>query len=63
MDAKVAINIGEFDHGGKNRVNIIAEDHHFNPQYKITPYGIFLPQYNELNLFFVNNSKFKIRRY
>jgi transposase len=55
MDAKVAINIGEFDRGGKTRVNVIAEDHHFNPQCKITPYGIFLPQYNELNLFFVSS--------
>jgi hypothetical protein len=55
MDAKVAINVGEFDRGGKTRVTTIAEDHDFNPECKITPYGIFLPEYNELNLFFVSS--------
>jgi hypothetical protein len=55
MDAKVAVNVGEFDRGGKTRVTTIAEDHHFNPECKITPYGIFLPQYNELSLFFVSS--------
>jgi hypothetical protein len=55
MDAKVAINVGEFDRGGKTRLTTIAEDHDFNPECKITPYGIFVPQLNELNLFFVSS--------
>ena len=55
MDAKVAVNVGKFDRGGKTRVTTIAEDHDFNPECKITPYGIFLPQHNELNLFFVSS--------
>ena len=55
MDAKVAIKIGEFDRGGKTRVTTIAEDHDFNPECKITPSGIFVPQYNELNLFLVSS--------
>jgi hypothetical protein len=55
MDAKVTINVGEFDRGGKTRVRTIAEDHDFNPKCKITPYGIFLPEYNELSLFFVSS--------
>lgn len=53
MDAKVAISVGEFDRGGKTRLTTIAEDHDFNPECKITPYGIFVPKLNELNLFFV----------
>lgn len=55
MDAKVAISVGEFDRGGKTRLTTIAEDHDFNPECKITPYGIFVPQLNELNLFFVSS--------
>ena len=55
MDAKVAINVGEFDRGGKTRVKTISHDHDFDPKAKITPYGIFIPQYNELYLFFVNS--------
>ncbi len=53
MDAKVAVKIGEFDRGGKTRVPTVALDHDFGPTATLTPYGIFLPQYNELYLFFV----------
>jgi hypothetical protein len=55
MDAKVAIKVGEFDRGGKTRVTTVALDHDFPPQITLTPYGIFLPQYNELYLFFVDS--------
>ncbi len=53
MDAKVAVKIGEFDRGGKTRVSTVALDHDFAATATLTPYGIFLPQYNELYLFFV----------
>lgn len=53
MDAKVAVKIGEFDRGGKTRVPTVALDHDFEAAATLTPYGIFLPQYNELYLFFV----------
>ena len=41
--------------GGKNRVPILAADHDLQPATKLTPVGIFLPQYNELYLFFVSS--------
>jgi hypothetical protein len=37
---------------GKTRVFVKAMDHDFAPDEKLTPYGIFLPQYNELYLYF-----------
>ncbi len=55
IDAKATIKIGEFDRGGKTRVTTMAEDHDFDSERKITPYGIFAPQLNELNLFFVSS--------
>lgn len=39
--------------GEKNRVTTLAADHDFKPTATLTPVGIFLPQYNELYLFFV----------
>ena len=55
MDAKVAVKVGEFDRGGKTRVPTVALDHDFAASATLTPYGIFLPQYNELYLFFVSS--------
>jgi transposase len=55
IDAKATINIGEFDRGGKTRVATIAQDHDFHSESKITPYGIFIPEFKELNLFFVSS--------
>ncbi len=39
--------------GEKNRLTTLAADHDFKPTATLTPVGIFLPQYNELYLFFV----------
>jgi len=55
MDAKVSLNVGEFDQGGKTRVPTFALDHHFDATTTLTPYGIFLPQFDELYLFFVSS--------
>ena len=41
--------------GKKNRVTTLAADHDFKPSATLTPVGIFLPQYNELYLFFVTS--------
>ena len=41
--------------GEKNRVTTLAADHDFQPVATLTPVGIFLPQYNELYLFFVTS--------
>jgi len=55
IDAKVKVKVGEFDRRGKTRVPTSSLDHDFRPQITLTPYGIFLPQYNELFLFFVTS--------
>ncbi|BAZ18185.1 transposase (plasmid) [Calothrix sp. NIES-4071] len=55
IDAKVGIKVGEFDRGGKTRVNTVALDHDFSNCQTLTPYGIFLPPEGELFLFFVQS--------
>lgn len=51
VDAKATINLGLFARGGYNRLTVKALDHDFAPDGKVTPVGVFLPQYNELFLF------------
>lgn len=41
--------------GEKTRIPTEAADHDFKPIATLTPVGIFLPQYNELHLFFVES--------
>ncbi|MFM7407777.1 MAG: ISAzo13 family transposase [Cuspidothrix sp.] len=53
IDAKVAVKVGEFDRGGKTRMPTISLDHDFPTATTLIPYGIFIPEYNELFLFFV----------
>jgi Rhodopirellula transposase DDE domain len=54
-DAKVAVKVGEFDRGGKNRVLTKAMDHDFGATMTLTPYGIFLPEFDELSLYFISS--------
>jgi hypothetical protein len=56
IDAKVAVKIGEFNRGGKTRMLTTSLDHDFSPEITLIPYGIFLPEYNELFLFFVTSN-------
>jgi hypothetical protein len=53
MDAKATILIGPFSRKGKTRVIVKAMDHDFKPDKKLTPFGIFLPEYNEQYLYFI----------
>jgi transposase len=55
IDAKVAVKVGEYDRGGKTRIPTTAMDHDFAPETTLVPYGIFLPEYNELFLFFISS--------
>lgn len=55
MDAKVALKVGEFDRGGKTRMPTHSLDHDFESEAILIPYGIFIPQYDELFLFFVTS--------
>lgn len=55
MDAKATLPIGLFSRNGKTRVIVKAMDHDFEPDETLTPYGIFLPKYDELYLYFTNS--------
>jgi hypothetical protein len=56
VDAKATIPLGLFSRGGCSRLMIKAWDHDFKPKEKVTPVGVFLPQYNELYLFLITGS-------
>ena len=49
------MNIGDFSRGGRNRVLTKAEDHDLGVDTKLTPFGFFLPQYNDYFLFFTES--------
>lgn len=52
MDAKAAVKIGCFSRGGKSRLERKAWDHDFRPQTILTPFGILLPRFDDLSIFF-----------
>jgi Rhodopirellula transposase DDE domain len=52
LDAKAAVKVGPFSRGGKSRTGRKAADHDFKPERILTPYGIFLPRYDDLYLYF-----------
>ncbi|MGJ5634906.1 ISAzo13 family transposase [Nostoc sp. CALU 1950] len=55
LDAKARVNIGSFDRGGRNRVPTETDDHDFKPKTTVAPYGIFLPELDELFLYFTES--------
>lgn len=55
MDAKATVLIGPYSRGGRNRITIKAADHDFAPDAKVTPYCIFLPDYNVAYLYFTQS--------
>ncbi len=55
LDAKARVNIGSFDRGGKTRVPTEADDHDYQPKTTVAPYGIFLPELDELFLYFTES--------
>ncbi len=55
LDAKARVNIGCFDRGGKNRIPVATNDHDFQPKTTLTPYGIFIPELDELFLYFTDS--------
>jgi transposase len=48
IDAKAAVNVGPFSRRGQSRTGTKAADHDFKPEATLTPFGIFLPQYDDL---------------
>lgn len=53
IDAKATIPIGLFSRDGYSRLKVKAWDHDFKPKQKVTPVGVFLPQYDQLYLFLI----------
>lgn len=52
LDAKATVAIGAFSRGGRSRIKVKGLDHDFKPESKLTPFGIFLPEGDELYLYF-----------
>ena len=52
LDAKAPVLIGPFSRGGKSRLGTAGADHDFKPWGRLTPFGLFLPEPRELNLYF-----------
>ena len=52
IDAKAKINIGCFSRGGYNRVSVEAADHDFKSEVELVPFGVFLPNTDDLFLYF-----------
>jgi hypothetical protein len=48
MDATATVAIGPFSRAGKSRIPTEALDHDFQPEEKMTPVGILMPETNEL---------------
>jgi hypothetical protein len=55
LDAKASVKIGPFSRGGQTRVPTKACDHDFNPEATLTPYGILLPELDELFFYFTTS--------
>ena len=51
IDAKATVNVGPFSRRGRSRTKTQAADHDFKPEATLTPFGIFLPRYDDLWLY------------
>jgi transposase len=56
LDAKASVKIGLFSRGGRTWAEVKASDHDFKADAKLTPFGILLPRYGELSLYFAQSS-------
>lgn len=57
IDAKAVVKVGLFSRMGKSRIpNITGYDHDYAPDFKLTPFGILLPQYNDMYMYFSTSS-------
>jgi transposase len=52
LDAKASVWVGDYSRKGQARLTVKAADHDFQPEAKLTPFGIFLPEHDELFLYF-----------
>lgn len=49
-DAKATVKIGEFSRNGESRVPVRGLDHDYEPDGKVTPVGLLLPDLDELSI-------------
>jgi Rhodopirellula transposase DDE domain len=56
LDAKASVKIGLFSRGGRTWAEVKASDHDFKADAKLTPFGILLPRYGELSLYFASSA-------
>jgi transposase len=52
IDAKAMVKLGPFSRHGQSRVIVRAADHDFKADETLTPFGIFLPDFDEVYLYF-----------
>lgn len=55
IDAKATIPIGPFSRGGYSRTGTTAVDHDFKPKGTLTPFGLLVPAYDQLELYFTDS--------
>lgn len=55
-DAKATVKIGDFARGGKNRLERKGSDHDFKAEGILNPFGILLPRWDDLTLYFTKSS-------
>jgi hypothetical protein len=55
LDAKASVWVGDFSRRGQARVIVKAADHDFHPETKLIPFGILLPHYGEVFLYFTDS--------
>jgi transposase len=48
IDAKATVNTGPSSRRGRSRTGTKAADHDFKPEATLTPFGIYLPRYDDL---------------
>ncbi len=51
IDAKATVAIGPFSRRGRSRTRTKGADHDFKPEATLTPFGIFLPEHDDLWLY------------
>jgi hypothetical protein len=54
-DAKTSVKIGLFSRGGRSRWPLSGYDHDFTPKTILTPFNIFLPDYDENFMYFTES--------
>lgn len=55
IDAKATVNVGPFSRRGRSRTRTKAADHDFQPKATLTPFGIFLPEHDDLWLYIAHS--------